>query len=94
MQDTRRRRERLLPRHCKSNTLHRANAEVPQASGRVSLPDLFVERLEYDPSQEEVPTRLVNAAYWLAEEFAHVPPERPSTRCACHPSANIVLAET
>lgn len=89
MQDTRQRRERLLLRHCDSKTLHCAKAEVPHASGRVSLPDLFVERLEYDPRQEEVPKRLVNAAYWLAEEFAHVPPERPSTRCAYR-----VLAKT
>ena len=83
----------MLLRHCKSKPSHRAKAGVPQASGRVSLPDLFVERLEYDPRQEEVPKRLVNAAYWLAEEFAQVPPERPSTRCACHPNAYIVLAE-
>ena len=79
----------MLLRHCKSSALHRAKAKVPQASGRASLPDLFVERLEYDPRQEEVPKRLVNAAYWLAEEFAHVPPERPSTRCAYS-----VLADT
>lgn len=71
-----------------------AKAEVSQAAGRVSLPDLFVECLEYDPRQEEVPKRLVNAAYWLAEEFAQVPPDRPSTRCACRPNPYASLAVT
>ena len=72
-----------MPRHSKSKTLRRSKAQASQGSGKVSLPDLFVERLEYDPRQEEVPRRLVNAAYWLAEEFAQVPSERPGTRRAC-----------
>ena len=76
----------MLQSHCKSKTLQYAKAEANQAPGRVRLPDLFVERLEYDPRQEEVPERLVNAAYWLAEEFAQVPSERFRTRRAISPS--------